>query len=128
MKNRAPKFKLKSYVNPLKPTILSFSKWNSLHLQAKIQKYGNVSAYLDYLIERYSYRIYQGYVQTDHFCSAKYQIKPNEHMLIKCEIYESTLNELVELAKIASISKRKLIQLLVSWDINPPTPCYSMAL
>ena len=125
MKNTRIKFK--TYANPLKPAIFSFSKWNTLHLQAKIQKHGNVSAYLDYLIERYSYRIYQGYANEFKESSFKNSKIAKENLLIKCEIYESTLIELLDLAKLASLSKRSMFQLLIAWDINPPKPSYTMA-
>ncbi len=127
MKKNVINFKFKTIENSLKPTIFAFSKWNALHLQAKIRKFGDISTYLDFLIEKYSFRIYNGFAQDFDLDSLRNQVNSHENLFIKCEVYESTLYELTELAQVATLSKRSMFQLLISWDISPPRPCQMMA-
>ncbi len=109
-------------------TIFSVSKWNTLKLHAKIQKHGNFSCYLEYLIDRYSDRIYQGFpVYHDHL-HIRVQIKNEEKILLKCKVFESTLLELHELAVFAEMGKAKLFRLLLDWDLNPTKPSLRMAI
>ncbi len=120
MKNKVHQWKFRSFENQLKETIFYISKWNTLLLNAKIQKHGHMSAYLEYLIERYSYRVYRGIRE-------KMIISQEEKLILKCEVYESTLVELTELAEHAALSKGSMFLLLLAWDINPPKPCSKIA-
>jgi hypothetical protein len=126
MENNIFKLKIEAYENPLKNIRFSVSKWSTLHLHAKIQKHGDMSSYLNYLIDTYSVRIYQGKLRETDSSYLKHQIRAEEQMLLKCQVYESTIIELSELAQIASISRGNLFRLLLDWDINSPRPCYSM--
>lgn len=127
MKTNVAYLHLISAQNPLRPTTFSIAKRNSLQVYAKIEKHGNISAYLDYLIEKYSYRIYHEFKHVPFGIDSQRIKRQGERLVLKCKVYESTLSELMELAAYAALSKGSLFQLLISWDITPPKPCQEMA-
>lgn len=127
MKTNIAYLNLISGQNPLRLTTFSIAKRNSLQLYAKIEKYGDISAYLDYLIEKYSYRIYHEFKNVPLGVNPPFNHFQEEKLVFKCKVYESTLSELMELAAYATLSKGSLFQLLIAWDITPPKPCQRMA-
>ncbi|MDZ4725980.1 MAG: hypothetical protein SH817_07475 [Leptospira sp.] len=105
-----------------KYTTFTFSKWNTLQLNAKIQMHGCLSTYIDFLIDRYSFRVYETFKFNKIALDQEAMIHSEEKMRIKCRIFESTLDELSELAEYAMMNKTKLFRILLKWDINNPSP------
>ncbi|MCZ8156566.1 MAG: hypothetical protein O9264_10635 [Leptospira sp.] len=122
MKNQIVNFKIENKI----PTTFSVSKWNTLHLHARLKRHGDLSTYIDYLLDKYAIRIYRGYHLEIDTNQLRQKTKTEENLVIKCNISETTLQEFSDLAKYASIGRILLFRILFSWDLKGTEPYMKM--
>lgn len=111
-----------------KRTTFSLSKRHIMRLNAKLRHYQCFSSYLEYLIDRYSYEVYRGYISHEKFVGSRHKNLDAERILLHCQVFQDTLRELNELALFASVTRVKMFRILFERDIGDYQPTVSLAI
>ncbi|TGN20972.1 hypothetical protein [Leptospira idonii] len=100
-----------------KQTTFTISKWRTIVLHAKITRHGSFANYFDYLIERYSHRIYQ-IPSANQDPSTLNREKTSELVRFQCKVCNSSLMELGDLADYCNVTRTKMFRILFEIDLG----------